>query len=250
MGLVFQKQERLIRDYPAETLSWDRAVIMPGDASAQVVAAEVSGDEVNRLFVDLDRMALETEHEGVARLVADIADSVLVLMRRIKHETTDPYMGPLAKGSQLAAIWLEPKDVGGSILNSAMESNKHLYGGASSVLTYLHTFTAGTIDDLIPSQIMTARSGVLHAGMIDATQVPKVNRIRFALDGQPGPAQPLKFNVRKGFGVEQLPFVRFGKPVMVGPRKIQAIDVLPNISGDSRPELLSILIAEASVLTL
>ncbi|MBT9160986.1 MAG: hypothetical protein DDT26_02283 [Dehalococcoidia bacterium] len=251
MGLVYQKQSGLIRHYPAETIEFTRALIMPGDAKAKITAAEVSSDEVERLILKLDIMALETEHEGVTRLVADCADAVLAMMRWVKHETTFPFMSILGKGGQLDATWAEPKDVGGGILNPAGTPLLGLYGGASGgVFSWLRTFVANTALGIIPSQIMSARAGMLHMGMIDATQVPKVNRIRFTLAGQVGAAQPTKFSIRKGFGIEQMPYVRFARPVMIGPRQTQAIDLMPNISGDSRPELLSIIIAEASVLTL
>lgn len=97
---------------------------------------------------------------------------------------------------------------------------------------------------------MVEEAAVIHLGAIDPVEVPKLESIRFTLAGIPAPAQSLPFNIRQGFANYSLPFVRFEKPVIVGPEATQLIDVYPNLSGDSKLQLLSLVIAKAQILTL
>jgi hypothetical protein len=251
MGIVYQGNKGLIKSYVEETVKYKNALVEPGKTEAEIKLAPLSSGEVERILLKLDMLAIEKMNDPVAIMVAEEVESILTLIRMVKAETKAEFAGILGAGSNLDIAWLRPKDVGGALLNPAGTANKGLYGGASGgIYTWLQTFTANTSDDLIPEQIMAEEAGVIHLGAIDPVEVPKLNTIRFALAGIPTPAQSLPFNIRHTFGADSLPLVRFEKPIIVGPEKKQAIDVMPNISGDSKFQLLSLLAAKAESLTL
>jgi len=249
MGIVYQANKDKIKDYPEETIKWKNALIEPGKAEAEVKVAPLSKDEAEVIILKLDQLALTAQHEGIAKMVAEEVESILVAIRMVKAETKAAFAGILGSGAQLDIMWLRPKDVGGSLLNPAGVAAKGLYGGTSGgVYTWLRTFTANTSDDVIPEQTMAEEAAVIHLGAIDPIEVPKLNAIEFTLAGIPAPAQSLPFNIRTTFGSDTVPFVRFEKPIIVGPEKTQKIVVMPNISGDSKFQLLSFLIGKAEKL--
>lgn len=251
MGLVYQANKGLIKNYNEETIKWSKALIEPGRSESEVKLASLTKAEVDAILLKLDILASEKANPAVATIVAEEAESILVAVRLVKIETKQAFGGILGSGSNLDIKWLRPKDVGGTLLNPLATGSKGLYGGTSAaVYTWLQTFTANTSDDLIPSQTMAEEAAVIHLGGIDPIEVPKLESIRFTLAGIPSPAQSLASNIRKSLGTEDVVVVRFEKPVIVGPEKTQLIDVMPMISGDSKFQLLSFLIAKASDLTL
>jgi hypothetical protein len=251
MGLVYQATKGLIKAYPQESPNWEKALIEPGKGKAEVKLAPLSADEVEMILLKLDQLAMSTQHEGIAKMVAEEAESILIAIRNVKTEAKAAFAGILGAGANLDIMWLRPKDVGGSLLNPAATASKGLYGGTSGgVYTWLNTFTANTSAEIIPEQTMAEEAAVIHLGVIDPIEVPKINAIRFTLAGIPAPAQSTPFNIRSTFGSDTVPFVRFEKPIIIGPEKTQKIEVMPNISGDSKFQLLSLLIGKAEKLTL
>ncbi|MEM2338598.1 MAG: hypothetical protein QXW83_00175 [Nitrososphaerales archaeon] len=251
MGIIYKANKDRIRSLPEETVKVTDVLIEPGKTAAEVKLAPLSREEYERILLKLDMLAIDRNNEAIAVMVAEEVDPIITLIRMVKVETKEEFTGILGSGANLDITWLRPKDVGGPLLNSAGASNKGLYGGANGgVYSWLHTFTANTSEDIIPEQIMAKTAGVIHLGAIDPVEVPKVNAIQFTIAGIPSPAQSMKFNIRSSFGTESLPFVRFEKPVIVGPEKRQKITVMPNISGDSKLELLSLLVTKAEALTL
>ena len=251
MGVVFQANKGLVKAFAEETIKYKNALIEPGKLESEVKLATLSADEVTAILLKLDMLAMERANPAVAAIVAEEAESILIAIRMVKTETKAAFAGILGAGSNLDIKWLRPKDVGGTLLNPAATASKGLYGGANgAVYTWLQTFVANTSDDIIPSQTMAEEAAVIHLGGIDPIEVPKLESIRFTLAGIPSPAQSLACNMRRSLGTEDVPVVRFEKPIIVGPEKTQAIDVMPNISGDSKFQLLSFIIAKAESLTL
>jgi len=251
MGLVFQATKGLIRDFPEETVSWKKALIEPGKAVTDVKCAPLSAEEVEMILLKLDQMAMSVQHEGIAKMVAEEAESILLAIRMVKDETKSPFAGILGAGANLDMMWLRPKDVGGTLLNPAATSSKGLYDGTSGgVLTWTHSFTADTAAAIIPEQTMAEEAAVVHLGAIDPVEVPKIGAMKVTLAGIPAPAQSTPFNIRGSFGTQTLPFVRFEKPIIVGPEKTQKIELEPDITGDSKFQLMSLLIAKAEKLTI
>jgi len=253
MGVVYQKAKDAgwIKSYPEESVRWEKALIEPGRPEATVKAAALTAEEADRLFLKLDMLTQTTQHEGIAYMVAEEADSILLLVRMVKTQSKADFYGILGAGKNLDIAWLRPKGVGGPLLNPAAATGKGLYGGTSGgVYSWQRAFTANTSDDVIPEQTMAEEAGVIHLGAIDPIEVPKLNMIKFTLAGIPAPAQSLPFNIRKGFGVEYLPFIRFEKPIIVGPERKQKVEVMPAITGDSKFQLLTLLVAKAESLEL
>jgi len=248
MGLVLEHLRSRVRSYPEKTVTLKNAVVTPGQDEVSVDVEAISEEEVKRLVTKLDVLANVRQNESIAAMVVNAWDAILTAVRWVKANTAQEFKGIKAVGKQLDIVWLRPEDVGGSILNSASASNKYLYGGASAVYTWLHTFTAGTKDDMIPEQKMKEEAACVHMGMIDTITEPSpVNRITFKVSGQTTPAQSLSFTHTDG---SALPFQEFELPVVVGPKQTQEIYVDPYISKDGRPELLTFLIAMAEDLTI
>jgi len=251
MGVVYQANKGLIKDYAEETIRYSKALIEPGRKEAEVKLAPFSEGEVDALLLKLDVLAAERMNPAVAVIVAEEAESILITARMVKTDTKAEFAGILGAGSNLEIVWLRAKDVGGPLLNPAGEANKGLYGGASGgVYTWLYTFTANTVANIVPDQIMAEHAGMIYLGFIDPIEVPKVEAVRYTLAGIPSPAQSLAFRIRQTFGVESLPVARLEKPVIVGPERKQAVDLIGGIDGDSKPEPLALLISKAESIVL
>jgi len=251
MGIVFQHNKPLVgTSFPEEDVTFRNALIQPGQAEVTQKAATLSAEEVERILLKLDQLAMSVQHEGIANMVAEEIDSILLTIRMVKTETKQDFMGLLGFGSQLDMRWLVPKDVGATWFTSDTGSIGLHAGSAGAVYTWLHTYTANTDSDIIPEQTLKEEVGLVLLGAMDTVEVPKCNKIEFTLAGIPAPAQSLPFNIRKTFGNNSLPFVRFEKPIIVGPEKKIKVEVMPNISGDSKLQLLAFVIAKAEDLAL
>lgn len=251
MGLVKEQTRLSIKPWSKETIRWPWALLTPGRRDVEVSLADMSADEVEQIVLKLDQLALDTGHYGVAKMIAEEFRSIFMLIRRVKDEAKGSFEGILGAGSTLDMIWLRPKDVGGTLLNSAGTASKGLYGGTSGgVFTWLNTFTANTAVDLVPSQRMTDKAGLIYLGFLDNTAIPKVNTFEPTLAGMASHAQSLALQNRQSGGLYQTPFARLEMPIVVTPRQIQQIQVMPNISGDSRLEPVALLVAEAQNLNL
>lgn len=226
------------------------ALIGIGKERVTVKLAALKPAETKAIILRAD--ALSRFNRDIAEMVAEEIPNLINAIRWVKTETKQEFAGALATGSQLTFTWLRPKHVGDTtLMNKATTSGKGLYGGTNaSVLTWLQAFTADTSDDIIPSQQMLEEAGMIHIGICDPVDVPKCDAIRFTLAGIAGPAEPLPFNLREAYGTTRLPVAKFEKPVIVGPEQLQAIDLEPNLTGDSKPQLLSFLIAEARLIVL
>jgi len=257
MGIIYQANKGLLElpetdflaKFKEQDLKFTEALIQPGQAEATVKAAELTKEEVRRILLKLDQLAMSGQHEGIANMVAEEVESILLAIRMVKTETKEPFMGLLGFGSQLDIRWLVPKDIGATWFTSDTGSIGLYAGTAGAVYTWLNTFTANTEQNIIPEQTLKEEVGMIMLGAIDPVEVPKCNKITFTLAGVSAPTQSLPFNVRRTFGDNSVPFVRFEKPIIVGPEKKIKVSVMPNISGDSKLQLLALVIAKAESLT-
>jgi hypothetical protein len=251
MGLVWQHNQGVIKAYPEETKLVSNVVIDMGKAETEAKLAAFSDDEAERLLRKLDVLAPSDMEPFIAKIVGENAEAIMTLVRMVKAEAKGEFLGHLGTGNALDIRWLRPKDVGGTILNSAAAGALGLYGGGGgAVYTWTQTFVANTAQIMIPAQAMTEEAGCIHLGIIDPVEVPKCDAIQFTIAGIPGPAQILPFNIRKGFGSADLCIVRFEQPVLIGPEKTQRVDVMPNLSGDSKLQLLTLVVARAQNMVL
>jgi hypothetical protein len=251
MGLVYKANQNMIQHYDAGTASVDNALITPGQDHVVVKVAEVDAEEVQNLLQKVDAIANSYENEAIAVAYAEVFPVILTAMRMVKEEAKAPFKGITASGTELDAVALIPENVGGGIMcTEAVTTNLGLFAGtAAGVYTWLSTVgTVATAEAIVPQQTMSQYAAMVHIGAIDTVAVPKYNRIKFELSGVPTPAQSTLFNIRGVNGTA--PFIRFQKPVLVGPLKKQRIYVDPNIAGDSKFELMTVLIARADVLTM
>ncbi len=252
MGLVYQavNEWEMIRSFPEETVEWSNALIDPGRGKTQVKAAAITEEEVDILAHKLDQMAQSRQDDVIAAMLGEEFLSIVLAVRMVKVNVNGAFMGILGAGNNLDIAWLRAKDIGGGRMNKDSTASCGLYAGTSGgVYTWLSTRTANTSGNLIPTQTMVEEAAVIHLGAIDPVEVPKTNMITFTLAGLIAPAQSLSFNKRRAFDDNQVPFVRFEKPIIVGPERKQLVQVMPNITGDDRLELVSLLICQAQDLT-
>ena len=252
---VYQINKDLITDYnEGEPKEWSKALIAPGQAEASVKLAYLSRAEVEAILTKLDMLALNRQNPAIAAMLAEEADSILTAVRMVKTESKEAFRGILGAGANLDIMWLRPQDIGGTILNPAETASLGLWEGTSGgVYTWLHESwtTGGTKETMIPSQKMAEEGAVIHLGAIDPIEVPKCTAIQFTLAGIPAPPQSLARNIRKGFGTQDIPVMRFEKPIIIGPEKTQLIEVnATTTGGDTKLQLLSLLVAKAESLTL
>lgn len=251
MGMIYRENQKLLKNYPEETALVRDAVIEAGKSEVQVKLASMDRVEVDALLKKVDAMASHYLNETIAVIFAEEMVNILTAVRMVKTETKNRFGGIRASGQELDLNWLVPKDIGGSLLNSAATASKGLYGGTSgAVYTWLQTFTANTSDDLVPSQKMDQYAGMIYLGFIDPVEVPKVHKVKFTLSAIPTPPQPLNFRIRKDIGTFNLPVARLEQPVIIPPKKTQLVDVVGGITGDSKIEPLALLIAKAEDLSM
>lgn len=250
MGLIYKTNLGLLRAFPDETVSLRKALMQTGQSEVKVKLAKLDADEAEIILLKLDQLALSAQQEAIAIMLAEEAESIMYAIRMVKDETKESFMGIQGLGSSLDMAWLRPKHVGDTtLLNSVGTAGLGLYSGTSgAVYTWLKSFVAGTSLDIIPQQTMIEEAAVIHLGAIDTVEQPKCNAITFTLQGVASPTQALAFNIRRSLGTESMPFVRFEKPIIVGPEKQQKITLVPNITGESKVELLSLIITKASLL--
>ena len=248
MGLVYNENEDLVKAYPDEQISVEDALITVGQEAVEVGVAAVSEKEVRSFLQKVDLMAHSKQNEGIAIAVSDAFQTLLTAMRMVKKETKQAFRGIKGSGANLDVVFVRPEDVGGTIMSSGGTSATGLYAGTgAAVFAWLKTCVAGTSLSMVPSQVMKEEAACVHIGAIDTVEVPKINRIKFTLAGTPTPSQHVHLNIKDG---SDLPFARWEMPVLVPPEGTQQIQVDPYISGDTKLELISILIAKAEDLTL
>lgn len=252
MGLIWSTTKSLAKNYPEETIDWKKSLIEPGKDKAAVKLGPLSGDEVELICLGLDQLVQSRYNEAVAVAMAEEMESILIAARMVKSETKAPFQGTLAVGTQLAMMMLRPKDIGGKLLSSGGTGTTGLYAGTgAAVYTWLHTFTVNVSEYMIPTQTMYQWAGVIHLGLLDTMDIPKVNSLQWTLAGLASPPQSVANTMKKSMGqTYDISFARFEKPVIVGPLRQQQLALMPYVTGDSKPELVSLLFARAQDLTL
>lgn len=246
MGIVFSANRALVANYQEETATIRDILIEPGRPEASVKLAPLTSVEVDKILKKLDSLVMQLANPAIATIVAEEVQAILVAIRMCKTETKEDFMGLLSAGSNLDICWLRPMHIGSSLLATS-GSNKGLYAGTNAaVLTWLHNFTATTETDMVPEQTMKEEAVVIHLGAVNPIEDPKLESIKFYLAGIPTPAQSCEFRgIRKSFGSQDVPIVRFEKPIIVGPEKKQQIKVKPYVTGNDKCQLLSLLITKS-----
>lgn len=243
MGLVYNQVGSWIKAYSERSVTLKEALVTPGQESVTITAEALTAEEVTTLALKLDVMANEKQNPAIAAMVAKSFPTIVTAVQWVKDKSGQEFRGMKALGRQLDIVWLRPEDVGGTILNPKETASLGLYGGAiAAVYQWLHSFTAGTADDLIPSQIMKEEAACVHLGIIDTAPISAVNRIKFTMSGVDAPDQSLAFGHTDG---SELKLQEFEYPVVVGPERTQRIEVDAYRTGSSKPELLTLLVAMA-----
>lgn len=257
MGAVYDiaKKYGLIHDYASPGLvldGWKESVVQPGKAEMAVPVADMTAAEVDLLMHKLDNLALTQQNDAIAKMCAEEIPSVITMVRRVKKESGGSFSGILGAGTNLDLFWLRPKDIGGPILNTAAAGALGMYTGAGGgIFTWLvnaastgGVFVANAARLMIPGQAMLQWAACLHLGLQDTIDIPKCNMIQFTIAALATPPQSLFCNNKRKQGQSyDNSLCRFEKPIMVSPLTTQIVSIMPNIAGDSRPELLTLVCA-------
>lgn len=255
MGQVFKANQGLVRDYPEEAnATYTEAVINPGQSSAAVSLAAFSRVEATVLLLKLDALVSQLNNALIGTIVAENAEAIMIAVRMTKEQSKGQFAGILGGGNMMDIKWLRPKDIGSPLLRGVAAAGAlGIYGQvplAAGTFTWLRAVVENTAQFIVPSQTMDQFAGCIHLGAIEPIEVPKISDITFILGGLTTPAQSINQNIKSTFGNTNtdIQVTRFEKPVIVGPLSTQQIAVMPAITGDTRFQLLSFLIARASVL--
>jgi hypothetical protein len=254
MGLVYEANKGLVKSWPAEAnAQYTEAVINPGQVKAPVAMDAFSEAESHRLLLKLDAMTNQYNNPLITTIVAENAQAVFVATRIAKMQNHGEFGGILASGIMMDMRWLRPKDVGGLILNppgGVALTSLYATGAGGTVYTWLQAVVANTAQNLIPAQTMEQFASVIHLGCIETEITPKITDVTFTLGGVATPAQSVGQNIKREIGgaANDIQVTRFEKPIIVGPLQQQQISVMPGITGMTRFQLLSLIIARAQEL--
>jgi hypothetical protein len=107
---------------------------------------------------------------------------------------------------------------------------------------------AGVAQTIIPTQTTSGQSpygGVVILGAIEKTYTPKIESISLVLQGQPAgtiPAQPCAMTMKRTQGENNdLSVFRLEKPVIITQNESWGMQIMPNVSGDTNFELISVM---------
>lgn len=250
----YAKGAGLIKAMPAGTFNWTSAVIVGNRPAAQVTLKGMTEDEVNALISKLDMICNGLSQPEIADMVAEELPNILMLVQLVKEQTNSPFTGIISGTSDQLDIWpVRPKDVGGTLMNPLATVSLGLYQGTSGgVYSWLtaSALTHGTAAHIVPAQTLSQYAGAIFLGSIEKIEVPKIGGIQYTVGGAATSPQPVTSNWKRTFGANDISVSRLEKPVIAGPQKSIAIDVMPTDSGDSNFELIAFLVGRAQDKTL
>ena len=232
----------------------DTAIKNTGVEASGETVAELTENEAKLIALKLDRLAPVEFNPTVAKMVTRNYGNICTMIQRVKVETSSVFRGMKAVGNDLDIMWLLPQMVGNLYFtNKADAAATGLYGGtkAEVYVWEYSTFTAGTAKDMIPSQIMPDDAAMLHMGVSDTMGVPKLDAIRFTIEGQAMPDQGLQ-QLKMAYKPYKLSAVsmEFEYPVYVPPKTTHLIQVDPNVnSGADALQLDTLITYQAKVAT-
>jgi hypothetical protein len=251
MGLIYNKVmgEGIVKDYPEnDTEAITDAIVTTGKDAGSGNLASFSKDEATRLLRKVDTLIPSDLQGFISKIVGENFKSIITLARLVKEQAGGVFAGELSSGIDQDIWLLEPKDVGGVLMNSAPAGALGLYaGGGGGVFTwYTAAFVANNAATgvIIPAQAMTQYCGVIHLGLIEWLEVPKIIAYQYTMSGQAGPRQSLSW-LREAMGDNALSVARFELPIIVGPLKNSGLVLMPNITGGGKVQLLSFMVARA-----
>jgi len=250
MGLIYTKNigdTSIVRDYsPNDTEPIADAIVTTGKGISSGDMSSFSKGECVALLRKIDTLIPSEAESFISKIVGENFGALITLARLVKKQCGGMFSGELSSGIDQDVWLLEPKDVGGVLMNSAAAGALGLYaGGGGAVFTWYNAALAvNTAVFMIPAQAMTQYCGVIHLGMIEWLEVPKLTTYQYTMSGQAGPRQSLSW-MREAFGNNQVSVARFELPIVIGPLKNSGLAVLPNIAGGTKAQLISFMIARA-----
>ena len=265
-NIVYETNKNLIRDYLEETKMITDGIIMPGQSEFACKLASLSRNEVNLFLMELDALASQSINNDMQYAIANTASLILDIFRVVKLGSKHEYKGQCGIDHDQIMTWLAPWHIGSEYITNALkEVNKGLYGNINcSNISWLHHFTLGS-HTIFPLQCMNKFSAIIHIGISDSEQTPKVSSIRHQISRIIMPIQTIdlyisciksnrditnKDNVHLSKYIKFPSFVAFSKPIVILPERLSQVDLYANIGGHSSPKLVSILITSAQALNL
>jgi len=237
MGLIYDVGRAYIRDYPEQDVE-----IAP---QVTVRAGSLKAEDVNLLVRKLDKTAPSKLNPLVAEIVSDAIEDIILLVRLVAQAVRVGFRGMAATGRQLDINWIRAKDIvpysiSGKItwLVSDTEIPSAQGGSGTGTKTYKPETTVGD------------EEGLIFMGFVDPIERPKVDAVRFSKAGVPMVPQTLNWNIRPGFGPENLPVAALERPVYVGPKQTYKIENFWFATGDDRLEPIGFIVKRAEAFAL
>ena len=171
---------------------------------------------------------------AVAKIYKDPANkkAIIDVIREVKKETRQEFLGPYARGSELTAVEIRPQDVlrGGTALTTWL----------SSVSAGVAWFESGAGNAAIECP---EHEGRAYIGFVDVVDTPRVVAIQLEKGGDPQIPVAMDFEKCSEYPVIQLP-----TPWKITPRDRYRIQVRYHSPGNDSLRPLGLRIATAATL--
>jgi len=236
MGTVYEASKDLIKRYPEEDITI---------ADKTFRASALARDDVELLVRKADTLAMSKLNPLVAEIVAAVMPDVVNLVRMVNVNTKQGFAGMLATSRQLDLTWPRAKDfdpyaIGGT---TWLVADTDIPAGSGGSGTGVKTYKTETT--------LTENEGVIILGFLDAIDNPKVDAVKFYKYGKEvGVPQNLNWDVRPGFGTENLPVAKLAVPVIVEPEASYKIENYWFATGNNRLEPIAFHVKQAQAITL
>lgn len=258
----------LVRDYPADIVGIDDIITDVGREGTHIKRGFISAREVAHFIADIQSLAELSICTSMKETTLKALPALITVLRVVNVEGIG-YGGTNAIGRELVATWLEPWHIGNpTITNSTGDKDRGLYTSENGfVFAWDHSFIPNTRYKVFPSQVLDGMTAIVHLGVSDSVQIPKVIAMQHQIMGSLMPVKVidlyssciqnnrdtlekiLPFANEKNadlFKYVAWPsFVAFDKPIVIFPRRQSEVTFYANLAGNSSPRLVSVLITAA-----
>ena len=255
------EEEGLIRDFPEMHLYLDEELIAVEQEKVAVHTERLTVEEVDKIVDKLDLLVSREPNEERRILIIKNFKSIINLVRIVKYEDKMDFKSSRGMGGQLDIRWLESFDIGSKALaddyiegvsgvsdelrdkikaeheaiKNGLYENKERQGGWLS-----YDYFAGETKIMIPEQAMNECAGVIHLGILNHKHKHKqiMGYASWKLDGMKTSKIPFKYSGQ---------LMEFECPIIVRPECKQELELMAINNGDTKLELVSLLVLASSL---
>lgn len=255
----YVEERGYITNYPNETIELKKEIVEIGQDRVRVHADSLTQEEVMQIADKLD-LLVSRHTDEVTSLVLKNIGSIINLVRIVKYENHQDFKSSRGIGNELDIRWLESFDIGSKVLaddntgyvsgvsdelrekiNEQIKTEeearkKGLYEEKERQCEWLSSdYFAGETKTMIPEQVMSEYAGVLHLGILNRKYKTKqiIGYASWRLSGTKSSKMPFKYTGK---------LMEFEYPIMVLPEHKQELEVMSIDYGDTKLELVSLLV--------